>query len=292
MTTIRFHDVSHHQGDFHPAGPLIAKATQGGTFVDPQYATNRARTIAGGWPFAGYHWIEAGHLTPIPAQIEHALAVIGTDTPMMADVEVLRVAGQAPSWPTFSEALQWYEGVLAGGAKLTLDYIPEWFWAGPWQRRSLKPFGDLGPALISSVYPAAGYTSTGPGWTPYGDRTPAIWQYASTPIDTNAYRGTLGELAALFEGTTDMALTDDDATKVARAVLNQLVGASKTLTVGIALERAAGVPAELAALGTPAAIAAAVVAALPPAAAGGATPEQVAQAVHDGLAQLQLTVAP
>lgn len=286
-TTTRFHDVSHHQGDYRPSGPLIAKASQGDSFIDPRYAQNKARTLAGGWPFAGYHWIEAGHRSPIAAQVAHALAVIGRDTPMMADIEVLHVPGQPDSWPTFDEALQWCKGILTGGGRLRLDYIPEWFWASKWDRRDLTPFADLGLHLISSAYPAAGYTANGPGWTRYGGRTPEIWQYTSTPIDINAFRGTLDELRALFEGT-DMALTDIDAELVARAVLNQKIGSSPTLTVGLALEHAAGI-----ATTSPAAIAAAVVAALPPAVTvdggTGATPAEVEQAVHDGLATLRLT---
>lgn len=234
-TTTRFHDVSHHQGDFYPSGPLIAKASQGDSFVDPRYAQNKARTLAGGWPFAGYHWIEAGHLSSIAAQVAHALAVIGRDTPMMADIEVLHVPGQPDSWPTFDEALQWCKGILTGGGRLRLDYIPKWFWASKWDRRDLTPFADLGLHLISSAYPAAGYTANGPGWTRYGGRTPEIWQYSSTPIDINAFRGTPDELAALFEGTTDMPLTDADKTDLITQLLDTPLGKGTT-TVGQALQ--------------------------------------------------------
>ena len=55
--TLRFNDVSHYQGNYHPDGPTIAKATEGTTFVDERYATTRSRTLAGGWPFAGYHFL-------------------------------------------------------------------------------------------------------------------------------------------------------------------------------------------------------------------------------------------
>jgi hypothetical protein len=106
--------------------------------------------------------------------------------------------------------------VLGDGGMLTLAYIPHWFWADYWDRRSLKPFADLGLELISSAYTT--YSDTGIGWDPYGGMTPAIWQYTSTPIDTNAFRGTVAELGRLFTGSANppdqgvvMTITDADA---------------------------------------------------------------------------------
>ena len=218
--TIKFHDVSHYNGDYQPTGPTIAKASQGATFVDPRYATTKARTLAGGWPFAGYHWVESGHLSSMADQAAHALSVIGRSTPMMADIEVQTTDTGHKFWPTFDEALDWCKRVRADGGMLTLAYIPRWFWSGYWDGRSLAPFADLGLALISSQYTT--YADDGPGWNPYGGMTPDIWQFTSTPIDTNAFRGTATELGRLFQGGTaagDTGVSTMDEQSIAAAVL-------------------------------------------------------------------------
>jgi len=319
--TIKFHDVSHHNGDYHPTGPTIAKASQGDSFVDPQYATNKARTLAGDWPFVGYHWVESAALSSTASQATHALAVIGRSTPMMADIEVLTDGAGRKTWPTFDDALDWCKRVLDGGGMLTLAYIPEWFWSGEWGGRSLRPFADLGLALISSRYTT--YADDGPGWDPYGGWAPEIWQFTSTPIDTNAFRGTVAELGRLFDGGTpagdtgvDMALTDADAAVIWNHLLhNDVTGTDvaagtfiRSINTGVNDLRTNLVPAlavsetsEAAAIAALSAkfdgVPAAVVAALPPIVGGqpGFTDAQLAQveaACVTALGHLGLVVAP
>jgi hypothetical protein len=64
------------------------------------------------------------------------------------------------------------------------------------------------------TYPGDNY----PGWTPYSGQTPRIAQWTSTPYDINAYRGTVDQLLTETR-RTDMAITDDDANRIAAAVL-------------------------------------------------------------------------
>lgn len=209
--TIKFVDVSHYQGIYHPAGPVIAKATEGTTFVDEQFTATKGRTLTGGWPFAGYHFLRSGN---IDAQAAHAFSVIGA-TPAMVDVET---AGDG-SWPTWAEFKAFVTAYRSLGGIVHLAYIPKWFWSGKWRSPSMAWLTDNGIALISSQYPAGGYTEDGPGWAPYGGVAPAIWQWTSTPIDTNAFKGTQDELGALFEtGDTTVALTADDLTAIANKV--------------------------------------------------------------------------
>lgn len=186
--TIHFHDVSSYQGDYHPTGPTIAKATEGTGFTDPRFATTRQRTIAGGWPFLGYHFLRSGQ---IAQQVAHAAAVVGKGQPLMLDVETANDG----SFPSFAEVLQFVAG---WPGIVSLAYIPQWFWAGKWHSPSLAPLASRGVGLISSAYTA--YSDTGPGWHPYGGMTPVIWQHTSTPIDTNAYKGTQAQLGAVFAG--------------------------------------------------------------------------------------------
>jgi hypothetical protein len=198
--TLRFHDVSHYQGNYHPNGPTIAKATEGTGFTDSQYSTNRSRTLAGGWPFAGYHFLTTEDAS---AQARHAHAVIGS-TPAMLDVE----SGTSGN-PSLSRVQAFIDAYRKLGGVLHLIYLPKWYWSDAWGSPSLKPLNERGMRLISSQYTT--YSDNGPGWDAYGGMKPVIWQYTATPIDTNAFKGTQAELGNLFatgstEGADDMAV--------------------------------------------------------------------------------------
>lgn len=209
--TIHFHDVSNFQPGYVPTGPTIAKATEGTDFTDWTFASNRSKTLAGGWPFLGYHFLRSGS---IAAQVAHAQAVIGADQPLMLDVEL---AGDG-SFPSYSEVQEFMD--LHG--KVTLVYLPRWFWSGHWGSPGLNSIASRGAGLISSDYTT--YSDTGPGWNPYGGMTPIIWQHTATPLDTNAFQGTQDQLAAVFSGGDGMSETTaqqvDDIAWCVDAILN------------------------------------------------------------------------
>jgi hypothetical protein len=199
VVTLHFHDVSNFQGNYQPTGPTIAKATEGTDFTDAFFAQNRQRTLAGGWPFLGYHFLHHGS---IQAQVTHAISVVGRDQPLMLDVET---AGDG-SWPTLAEVEQFMDlyAQQSGGGRVTLVYLPRWFWSGNLGSPGLAGIASRGAGLISSQFTT--YSDTGPGWNPYGGMTPIIWQYTSTPIDTDAFKGTQDQLANVFAGGD--AMTD------------------------------------------------------------------------------------
>jgi Glycosyl hydrolases family 25 len=272
--TIHFYDVSHYNAGFKPSGPTMAKATEGTAMVDASYAANEAATLAGGWPFCAYHFLDAG--VDVKAQAAHAFSVIGT-TPAMLDVE--RGTGGNP---TLGEVTSFVDAYRALGGIMHLIYLPHWYWQDTWGSPSLQPLINRGLSLISSNYTT--YSDTGPGWAPYGGMTPAIWQYTSTPLDTNAFKGTVDELAALFNGTPnsgeDMALTQDDANLVADAVWAKWLGKSGP-TAMMALQ---DTHTTVLALPTADEIADAVVAKLPQD-GGTVDPAAIATAVADELAR-------
>ena len=192
--TIKFHDVSHYNGAYKPTGPTIAKATEGTGYLDPAYGGIRRRTLAGGWPFLPYHFLHRGN---IAAQVDHAFAIVGHQ-PLMLDVESSKVSADSTLADVYAFADRWK---TVTGQRVTLAYIPHWYWQGHWGSPSMTGLKSRGIGLISSNYTT--YSDSGPGWNAYGGMTPIIWQYTSTPLDTNAFKGTTAELADLWaNGTT------------------------------------------------------------------------------------------
>lgn len=190
--TLHFPDVAHYQAGLDLAGypAAIAKATQGTAYVDPEYARFRQQAIQLRLVFAAYHWVDTSDLQQ---QAAHAHAVIGS-TPTMWDAEA---AGA-----TVPRLLDLTARYRALGGKPSLVYLPHWWWqqlGSP----DLRPLLQAGLALVSSNYPAAGYSDNGPGWQPYGGVTPTIWQYTDKPFDMNAFKGTVAQLAAVFTGAVE-----------------------------------------------------------------------------------------
>lgn len=290
--TIKYFDVSHYQGVYNPVGPTAAKATEGATYFDPQYLANKSKTIAKGFPFWAYHYLRNGG---VAAQAAFAYSHIG-NTPMMVDFEAN--GGFLPNCVEFVDSYRALGGVC------NVVYLPRWYWQQIGQP-DLSPLKNRGISLISSNYTA--YSDSGPGWTPYGGMTPSIWQFTSTPLDTNAFKGSLSELEALWNGKSDMNAGDK------LPIDPNIWNGSTQATVGVLLADAAtyglvtrnnvqevenkvdaltsSVKAILTVLSNQASvaqIAAAVVAALPPASQGGLTKADVEAAVTEVLSKLTL----
>jgi len=191
--TIFFPDLSHYKTpSLDGAVALITKATQGMTFVDPTYAPFQQDASKRGIPFAGYHWIDTSNLD---GQAANALRIMGS-VPCMWDAEA---AGATV--PRITDLTKKYRA-LGGNPRMV--YLPHWWWQDHLGSPSLQPLVDLGLALVSSAYPAAGYSPTGIGWNGYGGMSPSIWQYTDkqmfngVPVDFNAYRGTVEQLRTLW----------------------------------------------------------------------------------------------
>jgi lysozyme len=99
----------------------------------------------------------------------------------------------------------------AVGVQVALSYIPHWYWqqiGSP----DLSTLAPNGMTLISSNYIGEGdFASSiyngndGRGWVGYGGATPGIWQFTAgasigglSPIDCNAFEGSLDELKAIL----------------------------------------------------------------------------------------------
>jgi hypothetical protein len=198
--TLRFPDVSQYTPNVDPAlyPILIARATLSDRVADPTYATFKAKSAGAGTVFAAYHWLNHGNLA---AQARWCFQHVGPDVPVMIDAE--DVAGNTGyAGPlTVADVTGFAAQYRALGGIASLVYLPFWYWSGAMGApHQLDQLTAAGLGLVSSNYPNAGYTDNGPGWATYypGAPVPVQWQYTSTPIDMNAFKGTVADYAALI----------------------------------------------------------------------------------------------
>lgn len=205
--TIRFPDVSQYTPNVDPAAYpiLIARATLSDRVADSTYTTFKAKAAAAGTLFVAYHWLNHGNLA---AQAQWAYQHVGPGVPLMIDAED-KAGNTGYAGPlTVDDLIGFATAYRTLGGTVSLAYVPAWYWSGAMSAPSLRPLTAAGLGLVSSNYPAAGYTETGPGWAPYGGVAPVQWQYTSTPIDMNAYRGTVAEYAAMVGGDMSDSWTE------------------------------------------------------------------------------------
>lgn len=198
--TLLFPDVSSYTPNVDPARypALIARATLSDRVADPTYQGFKAKAAAAGTVFAAYHWLNHGNLQ---RQAQWAFQHVGGNVPLMIDAE--DVAGNTGyNGPlTIDDITGFAAAYRALGGIVSLCYLPFWYWSGAMGApRRLGELAAAGLGLVSSNYPNAGYTDNGPGWAVYypGAPKPVQWQYTSTPIDMNAFKGTVAEYAALI----------------------------------------------------------------------------------------------
>ena len=200
-------DVSHHQGSFDVARAaregidfFIFKATEGNGFTDSRFAGNVAKARKTGKLFAAYHY-QRGDVSAA-AQVEHIRRVVPKDIAVIPDVEA--------NSGSVSLTRDIVKRLRAAGYRVPLLYLPRWYW----QQIGSPSLSGL-PPLWSSRYPdnrvgdiRDEYADVPAHfWDGYGGLRVAVLQFTSSarvagrsPIDGNAYRGTLAQLRALLRG--------------------------------------------------------------------------------------------
>ena len=246
--TIFYPDVSSYQAGISFAGCVIvvAKATEGTGYTNPDYAPAKVRAAGAGAYFCAYHFLHAGNGS---GQASYAHGVVGSDVPLMIDCEATYNSnGTLASAPQVSDIVDFINQYRALGGKTYLLYLPHWYWQGDMGQASLAPVIDLGMLLVSSDYTT--YSDSGPGWAPYGGMTPAIWQYTSSAtvngvpnVDMNAYQGTLADFQAqvttgagagpAVNANSDPTLTEGDSGAAVQTLQTRLNvwGANPALAV-------------------------------------------------------------
>ena len=199
-------DVSHHNGvidwkKVKAAGVqyVFLKATEGATFVDSKYATNRAGARSVGIPCGAYHFMRAN--VSAASQIEIFVKTVGKlqpgDLPPVLDIEV------PENWTNLNQkarvklVMDWLTAVEARLGVRPIVYINN-----PMARDSLGSPKEL------ASYPLwlAHYTSRPQPNIPLPWTRWTFWQYSesgkvngvpSAGVDMNRFAGTLEDLQKL-----------------------------------------------------------------------------------------------
>ncbi|MGW5267274.1 glycoside hydrolase family 25 protein [Rhodococcus sp. NPDC003994] len=181
---------------------VIAKATEGDSYTNPEYVRQRDGARANGLAFCAYHYVQAK--PSAAAQVDRfERAEPDKNVPVMLDhehgsggVDVLRAV---------------HTEFVRRGHRVVLTYLPRWYWAehiGKPDLTGLPPLmaSDYGPeraGYASVIYPG----DQDRGWTGYGGLNVSILQFsqkgrvAGMNVDVDAFRGTRAELDALFNGS-------------------------------------------------------------------------------------------
>lgn len=189
--TIFYYDVSSFQGQTQlptDCSAIVAKATEGTYYRDSEYGWFKQQAANRNLPFSGYHFLIQGEDPAAQAAFYRSFA---GNTPCMLDVET-----EGSSLPTVDQVLKFIEALHGLGGHVWGVYMPRWYWSQVGGNLGLLE--TAGAVLISSNYTS--YSDNGPGWQPYGGATPTMWQFTSSPLDKNAFKGTPAELASIING--------------------------------------------------------------------------------------------
>src|SRR5262245_7882162 len=199
-------DISHHQdlgldlAQCRREGIefVFIKATEGSSFIDPDFGANLAEARAAGQLVAAYHYVRSN--ASAAAQVANVRRAVPLDVSVIPDVE----AGSGDIALTRAVVDQ----LRAAGYEVPLLYLPRWYW----QQIGSPSLAGL-PPLWSSRYPDKVVGSIADEWADvpasywagYGGLGVAVLQFTSSariaghqPLDANAFNGSRAELAALL----------------------------------------------------------------------------------------------
>lgn len=194
-------DVSHFQGNVHwpsvrQAGKVFAfaKATDGITYTDPQFAANWTGIKAAGLVRGAYHFFEPND--DAASQVQNFLNAVQLepgDLPPVLDVERNAGVTSAQLWEGVAA---WLQEVEAKTGRQPMIYVSPGFWNGNSPDLSLTRYPLwLADYAAQPVLPQ--------GWTTW-----RFWQYSQTgsvegvpgQFDLDEFNGTVDQLLALANG--------------------------------------------------------------------------------------------
>jgi hypothetical protein len=188
---------------------VMLKCTEGTYYADAYYAGWLSQAQISKKLVVAYHFLKAEE--PAEEQARWMRShIVDASLPVMLDVET-----EGSSRPDLPMVLRTIDAMQAVGLSVRLVYLPRWYWQQVGSP-DLTPLAARGVGVVSSAYPSGGRQdpvggylasggNAGAGWASYGGVTPILWQYTDSgleqqPLDFNAFRGTIEELAAFLRG--------------------------------------------------------------------------------------------
>lgn len=222
-------DVASYQGNpswssVYSAGIRFgfSKVTESTSYVNPTWAHNRAGMLGLGDKFLGgaYHFLHGGSGA---AQARYFLSKAGDVSQLAVALDVEASGADAAT------SREWVaEFKDKTGGHPVIGYFPRWYWEQTgrpdlsffdtiWQSAYVS--GSGAPASLYGKVPSS-------WWATFGNEPISILQFTDAGVvsgisgkcDVSAYRGTIDELRALALGEDNMAISDDDVKKIAKAV--------------------------------------------------------------------------
>lgn len=202
-STVQGIDVSHFQGavDWQKVAQAgmsfaFAKATEGITYTDPQFAKNWAGIHAAGLLRGAYHFFEAND--DATAQAQHFLATVqlaAGDLPPVLDVETTAGVSSSQIWSGVST---WLQVVEQATGRQPILYTAPGFWSSHQPDLTLTRY-----PLWLADYAAQPVLPT--GWTSW-----LFWQHSQSgsvagvtgAVDLDLFSGTVEQLHALAQGSS------------------------------------------------------------------------------------------
>jgi GH25 family lysozyme M1 (1,4-beta-N-acetylmuramidase) len=205
--TIWGYDVSDYQGVFDMQAAknagfdfVIIKATEGNSWRSKYFAGNLQRALDADMLVAAYHYQRGSHSAQ--SQADNIMSMVPKFVGVIPDVEA--------NGGNLALTADIMSRVTARGWLHPMSYIPKWYWQsiGSPTMRGMKPLwqshypDNIGgtPQQIYLRVPTS-------YWNPFGEQEIKVLQFSSAstvanrkPIDANAFRGSLAELATLLGG--------------------------------------------------------------------------------------------
>jgi uncharacterized protein with LGFP repeats/GH25 family lysozyme M1 (1,4-beta-N-acetylmuramidase) len=208
-------DVSHWQGRMD-WGAVAAngtkyayiKATEGVHFVDDEFATNYAGSANAGLLRGAYHFARPNR-SSATAQVDFFVqrggnwANDGRTLPPVLDIEYNPAQGEDMCYGMAGAPMVAWVTEFANVMRDRIGRYPVMYTTRGWWRSCTGNDPGLASKLPLWI---AGYNGN-PANLPNGWANYAIWQYASSPIDQDAFNGGYEELQALASGDEDAAIT-------------------------------------------------------------------------------------
>ena len=201
MSSVQGIDVSHFQGvvnwqEVKQAGMsfAFAKATEGITYVDPQYSTNWTGMQSAGLLRGAYHFFEAND--DATAQAQHFLATVqlaAGDLPPVLDIETTAGVSNEQIWSGVST---WLQIVEQQTGRRPILYTAPGFWNSHQPDRALTKY----PLWLADYATQATLPT---GWSSW-----LFWQHSQSgsvagvtgSVDLDLFSGTLEQLHELAQG--------------------------------------------------------------------------------------------